>query len=48
MLDELPSGGWEFVSKSAMVIDIRYSGKVERVFREFSEHVVWRRFEVEV
>lgn len=48
MLDELPEGMWEFVSRSAMVIDIKYSGKVERVFKEFSEHVTWRRFEVEI
>lgn len=48
VLDELPTGGWEFVSRSAMVVDIKYSGRVERVFREFSEHVIWRRFEVEV
>lgn len=48
VLDELPAGVWEFVSRSAMVVDIKYSGKVERVFREFNEHVLWRRFEVEV
>lgn len=47
VLDELPPGAWEFVSRSAMVVEIRHSSKVERVFKKFDEHVVWRKFEIE-
>ena len=48
VLDELPTGVWEFVSKSVMIVEAKYSDKVERVFREFREHVSWLKFEVEV
>jgi hypothetical protein len=48
VLDELPEGVWEFVSRSALVVDLRHAERVEKVFKEFREHVVWRRFEVEL
>lgn len=48
VLDELPEGVWEFVSRSAIVVEHRHASKVEQVFREFSKHVIWRKFEVEI
>ncbi|MCS7131325.1 MAG: hypothetical protein NZ934_01135 [Hadesarchaea archaeon] len=46
VLDELPEGVWEFVSRSAIIVERRYTERVEQVFRQFSGHVIWRRFEV--
>ncbi|KUO42917.1 MAG: hypothetical protein APU95_00240 [Hadesarchaea archaeon YNP_N21] len=48
ILDELPEGVWQFVSRSALIIDAKHAVKVERIFKEFSEHILWRKFEVEI
>jgi hypothetical protein len=48
ILDELPEGTWEIVSRSALMVEARHATKVERVFKEFSVHVEWRKFEVEI
>lgn len=47
ILDELPEDVWEFVNRSTLLIEDEYAKLVEKVFREFSEHLIWRMFEVE-
>ena len=46
VLDEIPRECWEFVSRSALLIEKRYARLVEEVFREFEEVLKWMRFEV--
>lgn len=48
VLDELPGDDWEFVSRSALVVEQRHASKVVKVFRKHETHVEWRRFRVEV
>ena len=47
ILDELPEDVWEFVSQSTLLIEEEYARTVERIFKEFNEHLVWHRFLVE-
>jgi len=46
VLDEIPDDCWEFVCRSALLIEKRYARLVEEVFREFEEFLKWMRFEV--
>lgn len=46
VLDEIPRECWEFVSRSALLVEKRYAQLVEEVFREFGEVLKWMRFEV--
>jgi len=48
ILDDLPEGVWEFVSRSALMVESKHANKVERVFKEFSMHVEWKKFEVDI
>ena len=48
VLDELPPGVWEFVSRSALAVDRKHASKVVKVFKKFDTHVKWRKFEVVV
>ncbi len=47
ILDELPEDVWEFISQSTLLIEEEYAKMVEKIFREFSVHLVWHRFVVE-
>ncbi|MCD6248338.1 MAG: hypothetical protein J7J17_02695 [Hadesarchaea archaeon] len=46
VLDELPKGKWEFVSRSALLVDERYASRVVSVFRKFDEYIEWKNFRV--
>jgi len=48
ILDELPDDVWEFVNRSALLIEEEYGRMVEKIFKDFAEHLVWRKFFVEV
>ncbi len=48
ILDELPEDGWEFTTRSTLLIEEEYAKMVEKIFREFTEHLEWRKFLVEV
>lgn len=48
ILDELPEGTWEIVGGNALVVEKKHAARVERLFKEFSAHVEWRKFEVEI
>ncbi len=48
VLDELPGDGWEFVSRSALVVEERYESKVVKVFKDNSAHVEWKRYRIVV
>lgn len=47
ILDELPEDVWEFINRSTLLIEEEYAKMVERIFREFSEHLVWYKFLIE-
>lgn len=46
ILDELPKDGWDFVSRSALLVKRKHVLKVEKVFKEFDAHVEWKKFEI--
>ncbi len=48
VLDELPDDDWEFVSRSALVVERRHSTKVVKIFKKYATHVEWRKFKVTV
>ena len=48
VLDEIPEDGWEFISRSTLLIEEEYAKIVEEIFKEFNKHLVWHRFEVEI
>lgn len=48
VLDEIPSTVWKFINRSALLIEEEYAGMVEKIFKEFDEHLRWFRFEVEI
>ncbi|MFH1821311.1 MAG: hypothetical protein ABH852_02575 [Methanobacteriota archaeon] len=48
ILDELPEDVWEFISRSTLLIEEEYARMVERIFKEFTKHLVWHKFLVEV
>jgi len=47
VLDELPEDVWEFISQSTLLIEEEYARMVERIFKEFTAHLVWHKFLVE-
>ncbi len=47
VLDELPDDVWEFISQSTLLIEEEYARMVERIFKDFTEHLVWHKFLVE-
>ncbi|MBA7597517.1 hypothetical protein ES703_04520 [subsurface metagenome] len=48
VLDEIPDDVWEFINRSTLLIEEEYAMVVEKIFKEFSKHLVWHRFEVEI
>ena len=48
ILDELPEDVWEFISRSTLLIEEDYARMVEKIFKDFTEHLVWHKFLVEV
>jgi hypothetical protein len=48
VLDEIPDDVWEFINRSTLLIEKEYAEMVEKIFKEFSEHLIWHRFEVEI
>ena len=48
VLDEIPDDVWEFINRSTLLIEEEYAKLVEKILKEFSEHLVWYKFEVEV
>ena len=48
VLDEIPDDVWEFINRSALLIEQEYAEMVEKIFKEFNEHLRWHRFEVEI
>ncbi|MEM2890572.1 MAG: hypothetical protein QW835_04080 [Candidatus Hadarchaeum sp.] len=47
ILDEIPEDVWEFINRSTLLIEEEYAKMVERIFKEFAEHLVWYKFVVE-
>ncbi|MEW6592959.1 MAG: hypothetical protein AB1305_04710 [Candidatus Hadarchaeota archaeon] len=47
VLDDLPGDVWERVSQSVLLIEEEYARMVEKIFKEFDEHLKWFRFRVE-
>ncbi|MGQ9788630.1 MAG: hypothetical protein ACUVQM_04940 [Candidatus Hadarchaeaceae archaeon] len=47
ILDEIPEDVWEFINRSTLLIEEGYAKMVERIFKEFTEHLVWYKFVVE-
>jgi hypothetical protein len=47
ILDELPEDVWEFINRSTLLIEDEYAKLVEKIFKEFDEHLVWHKFLVQ-
>lgn len=47
ILDELPENVWDFINRSALLIDKKHAKKVEKVFRKHDSHLKWEKFVVE-
>lgn len=47
LLDELPRDVWDFVSRSALLINKKHATKVEKVFKKYDSHLRWKKFIVE-
>ncbi len=47
ILDELPEDKWNFVSRSALLIEKTHAKKVEKIFKKYDSHLKWRKFHVE-
>jgi len=46
-LDKMPDDVWELVNQSVLLIEEEYARMVEKIFKEFNEHLTWCRFMVE-
>ncbi len=47
ILDELPEDVWDFINRSTLLIEEEYAKLVEKIFKEFNEHLDWYKFVVE-
>ena len=47
ILDELPEEVWDFINRSTLLIEEEYAKLVEKIFKEFNEHLDWYKFVVE-
>lgn len=47
ILDELPEDVWDFVSRSALLIERKHASKIERVFKKYDSNLKWKKFIVE-
>lgn len=47
ILDELPDEVWDFVSRSALLVDKDHSSRVVKVFKKYDSHLKWKKFVVE-
>ncbi len=46
VLDKLPDDVWDFVSRSALLVDKKYADKVEKVFKKYDSNLRWKKFVV--
>ena len=46
ILDELPDDCWNFVNRSALLVEEEHAKKVVKVFKKFDQHLKWRKFVV--
>ncbi len=46
ILDEIPKDVWDFVNRSALLIDKDHAKKVERIFKKYDSHLKWKKFVV--
>lgn len=44
ILDELPDDVWDFVNRSALLVDIKHAEKVEKVFKKYDSCLRWKKF----
>ncbi|MFP4005656.1 MAG: hypothetical protein ACLFUR_02935 [Candidatus Hadarchaeia archaeon] len=47
ILDKLPEDVWDFVSRSALVVERNHARKVEKIFKKYDSHLKWKKFIVE-
>ncbi|KXB06226.1 hypothetical protein AKJ53_01020 [candidate division MSBL1 archaeon SCGC-AAA382F02] len=46
ILDELPEEVWDFVSRSALLVNKKHAEKVEKVFKKYDSCLKWKKFVV--
>ncbi|KXB00399.1 hypothetical protein AKJ48_00910 [candidate division MSBL1 archaeon SCGC-AAA261O19] len=46
VLDELPEDVWDFVSRSALIVEKNHVKKIEKVFKKYGTHLEWVKYEV--
>lgn len=44
ILDKLPEDVWDFVSRSALVVERNHARKVEKIFKKYDSHLKWKKF----
>lgn len=47
ILDKLPDNGWDFVSRSALLVNKKHAPKVVKLFRKYDSHLKWKKYIVE-
>lgn len=46
ILDDLPEDAWDFVNRSALLVDKKYVLRIEKVFKRFDTHIDWKKYKV--
>ncbi len=46
ILDELPDNVWDFVSRSALLVDKGHAEEVVEIFKKYDTHLEWKKFVV--
>ena len=44
ILDELPEDVWDFVSRSALLVEKGHATKILKVFKKYDSHLEWKKF----
>ena len=46
ILDELPEDVWDFVSRSALLVEKKYAEEIEKIFEKYDSNLKWKKFVV--
>lgn len=44
ILDKLPDEVWDFVSRSALLIDRKHVSEIESIFEKYDSHLRWKKY----
>lgn len=46
ILDELPEECWDFVSRSALLVEEKHATRIVKIFQKYDSHLRWKKFTV--